>query len=101
MTSISGASKVFAGMAHSLVLTTAGTLWACGDDMNGELCDGLKTSTPSPKNVLTGVQMVAAGYEASIILKTDGTVWSVGYNNNGQLGNGTYSNQDVLVQISF
>ncbi|MEZ5703013.1 MAG: hypothetical protein R3E42_15305 [Burkholderiaceae bacterium] len=91
----------------SLMLDSAGTVWAWGTNASGQLGQGSCSETmvtddqwvPSPVNGLTSVQTVAAGYDHSLALKSDGTVWAFGKNNLGQLGDGSTTNRDCAVQV--
>jgi alpha-tubulin suppressor-like RCC1 family protein len=93
---------VAAGVRHSLILKTDGSLWAMGMNSVGQLGDGTTTNRTSPVQILSGgVQAVAAGSSSghSLILKTDGSLWAMGSNNYGQLGDGTTTNRNSPVQI--
>lgn len=88
---------ISAGFAHSLFLTSEGTVLACGYNNYGQLCNG-DPSTISvfyPRNVylssntiLSGIIEISAGFYHSVFLKSDGGVLTGGYNYYGQLGNG-------------
>jgi alpha-tubulin suppressor-like RCC1 family protein len=80
-----------AATTHTVYLKTDGTVWAWGNNSNGQLGDGTTTQSTSPVQVsgLSNVTAIAAGATHTVALKTDGTVWAWGDNSNGQLGNGT------------
>jgi alpha-tubulin suppressor-like RCC1 family protein len=104
-----GVSAVFepvaiaAGRAHSLVLSSDGTVWAWGYGYYGQLGNTVAFSANSlvPQPVcdvgatdcqahpLRDVVAIAAGYEFSAALRSDGTVVAWGYNYDGQAGVGT------------
>ena len=90
---------VAAGCAHSLILKTDGTLWACGWNGDGQLGDGTKTERITPVQVMSDVQNMATGGYLSLILKTDGTLWACGDNEYGQLGDGTTISQPTPIQV--
>jgi alpha-tubulin suppressor-like RCC1 family protein len=77
---------------HSLFIKSDGSLWAMGDNEDGELGDGTGNyETNQPEMIVpSGVTAVAAGFYHSLFLKSDGSLWSMGLNNNGQLGDGTF-----------
>ena len=82
--------QVAAGGDHTVVLKDDGTLWAWGDNSNGDLGDGTWSSKNSPVQIGTGTwQAVAAGIIHTVALKKDGTLWTWGWNGYGQLGDGT------------
>jgi len=87
---------VAAGDAHSLFVKSDGTLWAMGNNNDGQLGDGTTTNRTSLVQVrdssgvpVTNVIAVAAGFSHSLFVKSDGTLWAMGYNLYGQLGVGT------------
>ena len=84
-------TAIAAGENHSLSLRSDGTVWAWGDNSNGQLGDGTTTArwTPVQVNTLTGAQGITAGYQDTFASATVGTVWAWGDNIYGQLGDGT------------
>ena len=91
-----------AGFLHTVVLSSAGTVWAWGYNGQGQLGDGTTTTRVLPVQVsaLSGVVSVAAGAYHTLALKSDGTVWAWGYNASGQLGNGNTNSQSAPVQVT-
>lgn len=83
-------STVSAGIMHSLALSSDGTVWAWGDNSEGQLGNNNSQlqNSPTPIHVsdLTNVIAVAAGGAHSLALKKDGTVWGWGDNEFGQGG---------------
>jgi alpha-tubulin suppressor-like RCC1 family protein len=71
-----------AGEYHSLALKSDGTIWAWGENYDGQLGNGTTISSDIPVRVkeLNGIVAVAAGDFHSIALKSDGTVWAWGEN---------------------
>ncbi|MBP1904775.1 hypothetical protein J2Z32_001399 [Paenibacillus turicensis] len=95
-----------AGENHSLQIKADGSVWAWGDNRNGQLGDGTKTSKTVAVQVndLSDVLSVAAGRDHSLALKRDGTVWSWGYNSAGQIGHGvrygTYTKPEQVENLT-
>jgi uncharacterized repeat protein (TIGR01451 family) len=81
---VSGLSGIFtavsAGNNHSLALRNDGTVWAWGNNGNGQLGDGTFNNHLSPVQVpgLTGVTAISAGSQLSLALKSDGSIWTWG-----------------------
>lgn len=94
---------VAAGDAHTLAVRDDGTLWAWGNNSNGQLGDGCQinvtcTNAFVPHQVagITGAVAVAAGSTWSMALTKDGQVWAWGWNLSGQLGNGCAVNVNCV-----
>jgi uncharacterized repeat protein (TIGR02543 family) len=86
-----------------MALKADGTVWAWGDNEDGQLGDGTTIDRHTPVQVLdlNGVTAVSAGWDYSLALKGDGSVWAWGLNEDGQLGDGTSSIfQLTPVQVS-
>jgi alpha-tubulin suppressor-like RCC1 family protein len=94
-------SKISGGQAHSLAITTSGTLWAWGKNGYGRLGvgDTVNRSNPTQVGGLTTWASVAAGHLHSIAIKTDGTIWSWGEGTEGILGLGNSLNKASPNQI--
>ncbi len=83
------------------------TVWAWGDNEDGQLGNGTYTttppyglSTPAEMNAFSGVTAIAGGYTYSLALKSDGTVWAWGNGPFGQIsGDGTPSKTSTPVQV--
>ena len=78
---------------HTIYVKDDGTVWAWGNNNNGQLGDGSATSKNTPVQVsgLYSMTAVAAGSGHTVALKNDGTVWAWGNNSTGQLGNGNFT----------
>ncbi|WP_442950471.1 OmpL47-type beta-barrel domain-containing protein [Paenibacillus sp. FSL H7-0357] len=95
-------SSIVAGGTHSVQLKSDGTVWAWGQNTQGQLGNGslLKSSTAVQVTGLEDVVAVSAAGDTTLALKADGTVWSWGSNSNGQLGNGSTMFSAVPVQVT-
>ncbi len=102
-------SSIAAGGAHSLAILTDGSLWAWGEDDQGQLGDATNLNEAAPEPVgdpscgppsLSNAVAVAAGGDFSIAVDPSGTVWSWGDGGTGGLGNGTGNSTNLPVAIS-
>jgi alpha-tubulin suppressor-like RCC1 family protein len=95
-------SRLAAGLGTTYQLREDRTLWAYGENDEGELGDGSDAFfKPSPVQTvgLTQLKAVAAGWNHALALKQDGTVWAWGSNRFGQLGDGTLDSRVRPVQV--
>jgi alpha-tubulin suppressor-like RCC1 family protein len=97
-----GVRSVAAGHHHSVALKSNGTVWAWGQNDNGQLGNGTTTAALTPVQVpgMSGVSQILAGNYHTIALKSDGTVWAWGLNNDPQLGNGSTFNSSTPTQVN-
>lgn len=82
---------IAAGYDHSLVLTDQGTLYAWGDDWDGQLGTGTGSINYPAPVLMTNFAgspavAVAAGFSSSFALAADGAAYAWGRNNYGSLG---------------
>jgi len=80
---------VACGLHHILILTTAGDVYAVGDNTYGQLGVGSSypsTSVPYKLTGLENIKAIAAGNYHSLFLDNEGSVWACGRNDSGQLG---------------
>ncbi|WP_026284378.1 RCC1 domain-containing protein [Salinispora arenicola] len=93
------------GDAHSLAVTSAGTVLAWGRNAVGQLGDGTTINRSTPVDVRlppgTTVTAVAAGFNHSLALTSAGTVFAWGDNSTGQLGDGTRTNRSTPVAVGL
>jgi alpha-tubulin suppressor-like RCC1 family protein len=109
------ATAVGAGDSHSLVVTSAGAVYAWGKNTFGQLGNGTTTGSDVPVLValpagVTATSVAAGGVSSaskvpegdySLALASTGAVYAWGANGTGQLGTGntTSSNVPVLTQL--
>jgi len=106
---LSNIVAVSAGGRHSLFLAADSTVWAVGNNYNGQLGDPatnnqsvrrvVKVKGPDGTSPLRGVIAIAAGSWHSLFLTKDGRVWATGRNDEGQLGDGTTQNRRIVVPV--
>ena len=93
----------FNTLHHVLGIKQDGTLWAWGDNVNGQLGDGTTESADKLSPVQIGTdnkwKQVFVSEQISHAIKEDGTLWVWGDNSNGQLGDGTNTIRYSPVQI--
>jgi PKD repeat protein len=86
--------------AHSLFLTSDGSVWGMGYNGDGELGDGSTNNVFVPEEVLpSGITNIGAGGYDSFFIKSDGSLWGTGYNFYGELGDGSTNNQYAPIEI--
>jgi alpha-tubulin suppressor-like RCC1 family protein len=105
---LTGIVSIAAGLYHSMALKEDGTVWAWGNNVDGQIgnnSSGGNVLTPvqvvgvNGIGDLTGIVAIAAGYSYSIALKSDGTVCAWGNNYYGQLGDNSQANRTIPVKV--
>jgi len=110
---VGGAMKykaVAAGTSHTLAIAIDDTLWAWGNNSNGQLGSGNTTNQNSPVQIGAGLgspagkfTAISAGDTHSLAIHENGSLYAWGNPANGRLGNsqttGTY-NSPVLIGSS-
>ena len=94
-------ASVSSGVSHTLAKKTDGTLWAWGNNGNGQLGlgDTTQRTTPIKVGADTNWSSVSSASSYTLAKKTDGTLWAWGYNDYGQLGLGTTTQMNAPAQI--
>jgi len=95
-------SKTKCGYLTTSSIKSDGTLWAWGNNENGQLGDNTITHRSSPVQTVafgTNWSSVASGRIHTAAIKTDGTLWTWGFNSSGQLGDNTITNKSSPVQV--
>ncbi len=100
-TTLPGWVDVSGGLYHSLGVKTDGSLWAWGNNGQGQLGTGNYIDINIPVQIGTDLnwKKVSGGESFSAGIRADGTLWSWGQNSNGELGNGTYTDSNIPVQV--
>jgi alpha-tubulin suppressor-like RCC1 family protein len=91
-------SAISAGLAHTVILTRAGTVWTCGNNDYGQLGLGDTISANVPFPIIgndSDWRVTASGELHTIAVKTNLSLWGWGCNNKYQLGLG-YSNPSTI-----
>jgi alpha-tubulin suppressor-like RCC1 family protein len=95
-------SAIAAGLGHSCVVISDGTVQCWGFNRKGQLGNG--TTAPSSVRVtvsgLTNAVAVTSGFDHTCALLADGTVQCWGSNSEGQLGDGTMTDSLVPVTVN-
>lgn len=94
--------KISAGVNYTMGIRQDGTLWAWGQNTNGQLGVGnaiTQTTGAVPVGAANNWASVAAGNGFTLAIRTDGTLWAWGWNNNGQLGLGDNTDRNLPVQV--
>lgn len=103
---VGGFSGIAAGGAFSYAVAKNGTLWAWGNNFNGQLGNNTFVGSFKPVQVvkgindpLTGVKKAVAGVQHGMALLDNGEVWAWGYNHFGQIGRASAPDFQVAVQV--
>lgn len=115
-----GQEKLSVGPNHVLHVRDDGTLYAWGNNENGEVGIGETADPfgfeeqetlydqPLPVQILLdglvedeGWEYVSAGTDHSLAIRQDGSLWAWGANANGQLGDGTLEDRNRPVRVGL
>jgi len=86
--------------AHTMAITTDGSLWAWGSNGRGQLGDGTKKDLRNPVHIMDNVSTVSAGGLYTMAVKTDGSLWGWGANSLGSISV-DYLNENISDVISL
>jgi hypothetical protein len=75
---MNGVMAVSAGLNHSLAIKNDGSLWAWGNNCEGQLGDGTTTDRSTPTKIMGDVTAISAGVYHSLAVKIDGSLWAWG-----------------------
>lgn len=95
-------TAISAGRDFTLAIKTNGTLWAWGNNQNGNFGNGAwgyQRSSPIQVGSSTNWASVSGYKFHSLFMRTDGTLYSAGYNTVGQLGTNNVLRYSSPVQI--
>ena len=86
---ISGVSDIVVGNNRTFFIKYDGTVWACGNNMSGQLGVGDTVTKTLPTQVqISNVKKVVSSSTQTFFMKNDGTIWACGSNISGQLAIG-------------
>ncbi|HYE85337.1 MAG TPA: chitobiase/beta-hexosaminidase C-terminal domain-containing protein, partial [Vicinamibacterales bacterium] len=99
---VQSAGRVAGGEGHTLIAKSDRTVWAWGENGNGQLGDGGTGDRKSPYQVpgLSNIVAVAAGRSHSMALTGDGTAYVWGSSASGQIGADT-AGADQLAPLAL
>ena len=91
-------SSISCGNNFTIAINSDGTLWAWGDNSQGQLGDGTTTfkTIPTQIGVSNSWNKIATGYFKGYGIKLDGTLWTWGINFLTQIGNS--NNWEVITR---
>ncbi|HKE40834.1 MAG TPA: FG-GAP-like repeat-containing protein [Casimicrobiaceae bacterium] len=98
---LTGVIGIAAGGSHSCALLSTGTVKCWGRGTEGQLGNGLGTTSNLPVAVssLTNVGQIVAGNQHTVALRTDGTVRAWGINTSNEIGDNTTSQRNAPVSV--
>jgi len=100
--SLSGVTRIAAGIAFSLALKNDGRVWAWGSNISGSLGDDTnidRHTAVGPVGHVSGVTAIAAGGGQSLAVRSNAIVQAWGEGLFGQLGDNSTINSPFAVQV--
>ncbi len=102
-----GHGTIAGGRQHTVALKSNSTVWAWGNNEDGQLGDGTTDDSNTPVRVagpdsigcIADIIAIATKEYHVVVLRSDGTVWTWGLNMSGQLGDGTTDDSYIPVQV--
>jgi len=94
--------QVASSVRHTVALKEDGSLWAWGDNGQGQVGQSNLThryGTPTRIGTETNWSQICVSSSHSLALKKDGSLWAWGWNDYGQLGDGTTIGRRVPTMI--
>lgn len=95
--------KVVSANTFTLALKQDGTLWAWGQNLNGQIGNGTDTDIDQHTPVQVGTANdwieIYGGIRFALAKKSNGSLWAWGQNVYGQLGDGTTEDKNIPVQV--
>ncbi len=93
-----------AGASNHALYDAHGTVYACGQNVDGDLGDASRRSSTTPRKVArlggSPVRTLVASFANSGALLSDGRYLDWGFDGSGQLGDGSvYRSSDIPVQV--
>ena len=101
-TGLTGVKAIAAGGSHTLALKTDGTVWAWGNNTQGQIGTNSTAnyiSVPTQIPGLSGITAIAAGGYVSFALTSNGNIYSWGYNGDGTLGTDSQTGSKIPVLV--
>jgi alpha-tubulin suppressor-like RCC1 family protein len=87
--------------AHSMFITSDGSLWGMGANDDGQLGDGTLQEQDVPVKILEHAKAVSCGAYHTIVMLDDGSFLAAGDNSSGQFGNSSTEGSSTFIPIDW